>query len=283
MPFLILAFQAGVSLAQWFVEQNQFSQFLFLSSDYTRAHETAEVALLSMSSQLASTQYPEVSSQSKSTSIVLSSPQELCSLSSAPALATPDAQPISFLEICTSPHSLSNMNSECKVYCTPLLRERYFGTLDTQSISLYTKVWEKDAFNPAHTDFDNENCFSVASRGLQLISYLEKLFHNIACILVSHGDVLQILQAAFEGISLSSHRSIDHLHNAEWRVMTWKESKRYLEKNYAGDIESDVSNNSQSKEIAKSTQWQLDFELLAAKRLAKGGLVSKHETLSSSN
>jgi hypothetical protein len=36
-------------------------------------------------------------------------------------------------------------------------------------------------------------------------------------ILVAHGDVLQILQTAFEGVDPREHRSLPHLPNAELR------------------------------------------------------------------
>jgi broad specificity phosphatase PhoE len=38
-------------------------------------------------------------------------------------------------------------------------------------------------------------------------------------VLVSHGDVLQILQTAFEGLDPSKHRSIPHLPTAELRQL----------------------------------------------------------------
>merc|ERR1719414_343626 len=45
-------------------------------------------------------------------------------------------------------------------------------------------------------------------------------------VLVSHGDALQLLQTAFQGVSPSEHRSLPHLHPGELRELCLLDSGR---------------------------------------------------------
>jgi len=98
------------------------------------------------------------------------------------------------------------------------LRERYFGELNDGPDDKYNKVWEIDAVNPDHTEFGVESVNSVLKRTSSLILELDEELSNEngdwLCILVAHGDVLQILQTGFQKINGSMHRSLPHLETA---------------------------------------------------------------------
>ena len=99
------------------------------------------------------------------------------------------------------------------------LRERFFGDFDGGSDTRYPEVWNRDAEDPRHSDFNVEPVFDVVSRTIALLVELETLFHGAVVLLVAHGDVLQILQTAFEQLSPSSHRQLPPLQVAEVRPL----------------------------------------------------------------
>mmetsp|Transcript_41741 Transcript_41741/g.104167 ORF Transcript_41741/g.104167 Transcript_41741/m.104167 type:complete len:308 (-) Transcript_41741:178-1101(-) len=139
------------------------------------------------------------------------------------------------------------------------LRERNFGRLNGQSTKMYERVWEADAKSASHRKWGCESCEEVLSRVMRLIKCIEgessrddsspadgdavtvervmkcsggkvEVVHHghsypdclpgSVVILVAHGDVLQIAQTAFVGISCHQHRSLDHLTQAEVRVFS---------------------------------------------------------------
>eukprot|EP00746_Dinoflagellata_sp_MGD_P012962 gnl/MRDRNA2_/MRDRNA2_127823_c0_seq1.p1 gnl/MRDRNA2_/MRDRNA2_127823_c0~~gnl/MRDRNA2_/MRDRNA2_127823_c0_seq1.p1 ORF type:complete len:244 (+),score=47.67 gnl/MRDRNA2_/MRDRNA2_127823_c0_seq1:192-923(+) len=101
------------------------------------------------------------------------------------------------------------------------LRERFFGSLEGQStVDGYSKCWEVDCKDPDSTPFGAESVTSVRKRTVAFIHQLEEdrtLPNGSAVILVSHGDSLQILQTAFEGVDGCRHRSLKPLQTAEVR------------------------------------------------------------------
>eukprot|EP01052_Picozoa_sp_SAG31_P028915 SAG31_NODE_2833_length_5023_cov_2.514216_3_plen_204_part_00 len=133
------------------------------------------------------------------------------------------------------------------------LRERWFGELDgtsdkplcgattstdqseehsplhseLQSLGGYEAVWKNDLALGEHDKFGCESVYSVLGRVTELIAYLEAeatragvhADDGAAVVLVAHGDVLQILQAGFEGIDARRHRSLPHLPNATPRLL----------------------------------------------------------------
>lgn len=103
------------------------------------------------------------------------------------------------------------------------LRERYFGRLNGGSDCRYEDVWELDLVNASHTEFDAESVHSVLSRTTNLINELEDSYsdENLCMILVAHGDVLQILQAAFQHMDGRHHRSLPHLETAVPRMLSF--------------------------------------------------------------
>lgn len=99
------------------------------------------------------------------------------------------------------------------------LRERFFGEFEGGSDTHYPEVWDRDAVDAQHCDFGVEPVLDVVSRTLALLLELETLFHGAVVLLVAHGDVLQILQTAFEQLPPSAHRQLPPLQVAEVRPL----------------------------------------------------------------
>lgn len=97
------------------------------------------------------------------------------------------------------------------------LRERFFGDWEGTSTKNYRITWEKDQVDPAHTDGGVESAVAVQARMVSLIAEIEKRCARKAVLLVSHGDPLIMLQAAFEGAPLSSYYTLKRLRTAEFR------------------------------------------------------------------
>lgn len=118
-----------------------------------------------------------------------------------------------------------------KVILETRLRERNFGELNGGSDSKYQDVWDIDITNPHHTTFGVEPVYSVVERTTNLILELEeKLNHATSgspwkCVLVAHGDVLQILQTGFRKMDGSLHRTLPHLETATVRDLELESDK----------------------------------------------------------
>ncbi len=95
------------------------------------------------------------------------------------------------------------------------LRERWFGEYDGEADSHYRDVWSQDELAEQGNYKQVENVGSVLKRGLSVISRLENKFSNEVLLVVSHGDMLQILRTAFDGLSASKHRYLTHHQTAE--------------------------------------------------------------------
>ena len=121
-----------------------------------------------------------------------------------------------------------------KVFTDPRLRERYFGEWDLKSDVHYADVWKDDAIDPLHEKNDVESVWSVVDRTTQCICDWDirrigpledeedgyrPLEGQLWVILVAHGDVLQILQTAFNKTDPSKHRSLEHLETATLRPL----------------------------------------------------------------
>ncbi len=100
---------------------------------------------------------------------------------------------------------------------TPLLRERFFGTYDGGDDTLYHKVWSADSGNPYNNEAGVESPAEVRRRALAAVRECECRYEEKTILLVSHGDILQILFASFLGLSPDRHREIEPIINAEIR------------------------------------------------------------------
>ena len=100
---------------------------------------------------------------------------------------------------------------------SPMLRERRFGDWEGTSNENYRRVWARDAEDASHSQWNVESVAAVAERMTDLVTEIEQRGGSEKYLLVSHGDPLQILIAAAEGIDLRLHREIDPLETAELR------------------------------------------------------------------
>jgi broad specificity phosphatase PhoE len=82
----------------------------------------------------------------------------------------------------------------------------------------YEKIWQLDD-NDQQSDDGVESPGAVLQRGLQVLKSLEKRYQNQVVLLVSHGDLLQILSTAFAGKPPEKHRSLPHHQTAEIKYM----------------------------------------------------------------
>ena len=99
------------------------------------------------------------------------------------------------------------------------LRERDFGTWELTHHDNYRHVWQSDEQFPNQRVNRVESVSSVLSRVLTLVNELDNTYQNSKVLLVGHGDVLQILLAASQGLEPKFHRSLAPLRNAEIRSL----------------------------------------------------------------
>ncbi len=95
------------------------------------------------------------------------------------------------------------------------LRERWFGEWDGQSDTHFQDVWNNDIKPEPSNDKNVEPVEKVLQRGLDVIKQLEKEYSDKSILLVSHGDMLQILRTAFNGVAPSKHRKLPHHRTAQ--------------------------------------------------------------------
>lgn len=113
------------------------------------------------------------------------------------------------------------------------LRERNFGELNGGSDTRYQDVWDVDVADPTHNEFGVESVYSVVERTTGMVLDIDEELAAAAaaatvdaegndtkkwkCVLVAHGDVLQILQTGFRKMDGSLHRTLPHLETATVR------------------------------------------------------------------
>lgn len=95
------------------------------------------------------------------------------------------------------------------------LRERSFGDWEGTSTANYETVWADDQVG--RSEHGVEPIAAVSGRVTGLVAELEREHEGRTVLLVSHGDVLQILQAGFLGLHPREHRGLTHLEIAEIR------------------------------------------------------------------
>lgn len=111
-----------------------------------------------------------------------------------------------------------------KVTLESRLRERYFGELNGGPDNRYQDVWDVDCTDANHDEYGVESANSVLERTTKLICDLDDTLQQSekkwACVVVAHGDVLQILQTGFlKHNDARRHRSLDHLETATIREL----------------------------------------------------------------
>ena len=129
--------------------------------------------------------------------------------------------------ICSSDFSRARQTAEivraqlgaADVIIAEALRERCFGEWEGSPTDNYARVWAADESDPEHADKAVEPAAAVLDRTTALVMDLERRYWGHDILLVSHGDTLQILQAGFQGIDPSRHRSLPALATAEIRLL----------------------------------------------------------------
>lgn len=101
----------------------------------------------------------------------------------------------------------------------PLLRERFFGSLDGGSASAYEQVWALDSEDPSHVHWGVESAEALVKRLSTLIGRLEKAHSGRTILMVSHGDPLRFLQLWGSGRSLRDHLKLPFFEPAEVRKL----------------------------------------------------------------
>jgi len=99
------------------------------------------------------------------------------------------------------------------------LRERFFGEFDGGDHGYYQQVWEADAREAGHTEHGVEAVTAVMARVTALVRELDRAWQGRRILLVAHGDVLQILQTAFQRQTPERHRALAHLDTADIREL----------------------------------------------------------------
>ncbi len=97
------------------------------------------------------------------------------------------------------------------------LRERYFGHWDGMSAEHYQGILQRDHITEQRADDGVESPETVLQRGIKVLERLEQKYQDHVILLVSHGDILQILCTRFVGKSPRQHRSLPHHETAEIR------------------------------------------------------------------
>jgi broad specificity phosphatase PhoE len=118
----------------------------------------------------------------------------------------------------SSPSQMDN-ESCMQLFLEARLRERWFGAHDGGPDDQYSVVWKDDALDPNHTLSGVESVHSVMRRATECVLDCEQTHDNKFILVVAHGDVLQILQTAFNKMDGSMHRSVEHLETATLRPL----------------------------------------------------------------
>lgn len=107
-----------------------------------------------------------------------------------------------------------------EIHIVSELRERDFSKYDGQSAKFYPEFWKVDQQDPHEHPYDGESAWEVRNRVVSLIHQIETQHRNQQILLISHGDPLQIVEAAFKNINPSLHReAIQHLNPGELRKL----------------------------------------------------------------
>ena len=113
----------------------------------------------------------------------------------------------------------ARLGCESSIEFETRLRERFFGEFDLGPDREYRRIWEQDQKNAERDWRGVESAAGVMQRVTSLIVDCENRYRGSTLLLVSHGDVLQILQTAFAGEPPERHRDQPHLETAEIRQL----------------------------------------------------------------
>lgn len=106
-----------------------------------------------------------------------------------------------------------------EVRSSELLRERFFGGLEGTDNGNYKLIWTLDEDDPDNRAYGVESPRDVGNRVIELLSRCEEERSGETLLLVAHGDILQILFCAVNGIPVRRHRSIVPIKKSEIRPL----------------------------------------------------------------
>lgn len=108
-----------------------------------------------------------------------------------------------------------------KIHPSSALRERFFGTYDGKHVDAYIEIWEQDQAGKQEGQNNGvEGPEEMLDRLKNCIKALEAEYQNKCMLLVSHGDPLQVLQAAFAGLRSEQGRALKYIEPGELRELT---------------------------------------------------------------
>jgi len=122
-----------------------------------------------------------------------------------------------FLRTQETAHLAKSILGSSRLNFSPLLRERKFGPLEGTSHDRYQEVWKKDQVKEPYPGVESPE--EVWHRLEIFLSQMEWVFQNKDILLVSHGDVLQILIHTLATGDPWDHRSLEPLKTAEIRAI----------------------------------------------------------------
>jgi len=99
------------------------------------------------------------------------------------------------------------------------LRERFFGSYDRTADKNYHVVWQMDKKSSDNTFNGVESPLEVMERLTFFIGKTEDAYSGETIILVSHGDILNILLTDAAGLDIRGHRDIASMNTAELRPL----------------------------------------------------------------
>eukprot|EP00461_Guttulinopsis_vulgaris_P001497 UN01497 len=213
-------------------------QVLFYASDFKRAYETAyymkESLLYKFNQNKLREQFDKMQQVSEEEAPEDNKNKVVDEEHNAIA-PTPTVDNIGRKHARTSSIDMSNVSKKSQKYAFPIpsppvaplythpaLRERYFGSFEggSPAHALYDQVWEKDATeDPTFSAYGAEPIQSVVDRTVEFILELDRTWKNKFIILVSHGDVCQIVQSVLSAIDPCQHRSLPHMENCDVREL----------------------------------------------------------------
>ena len=125
----------------------------------------------------------------------------------------------------------TNGQESVRLNVSELLRERRFGDLDKNKGDLsYEIIWKYDKLDADHTKYGVESVHHTFGRIKQFIEDMEQRNNGKVIIIVSHGDICQIMQTWFEGVHPRQHHDLPYIQNAEVRDLTAIAKKRLKSK-----------------------------------------------------
>jgi broad specificity phosphatase PhoE len=149
---------------------------VFLTSDFTRARQTAAETILALNHLLSFEEAPFAAALPSATTLTTTTQRG--------TYADKDLY-------AGRPHPAVVINTS--------LRERYFGQLDQQVLMWYNKVWPVDKVDAQNVRFGVESVQQVCERVSSLVLEMEARHSGKHIVLTSHADTLQIMQMFLSG------------------------------------------------------------------------------------